>query len=170
MRNSKKVYNCTATYFTRSSLVRLVLHKAQMWFELSFRGACIRIYSCGVGATNLFIMLSILYVVWLTVQIARFMGSTWGPPGSCRPPMGPTLAPWTLLSGWMFLERFYSHVECQTWLQLLCWLPWWISVYGQGRWYRDSTTLNRSYQTQQRPSHTNKHQNALTMEIWPPYM
>ena len=32
-------------------------------------------------------------------QIAKFMGPTWGPPGSCRPQMGPTLAPWTLLPG-----------------------------------------------------------------------
>ena len=32
-------------------------------------------------------------------QIARFIGPTWGPPGSCRPQMGPMLAPWTLLSG-----------------------------------------------------------------------
>ena len=32
-------------------------------------------------------------------QIAKFMGSTWGPPGSCRPQLGPMLAPWTLLSG-----------------------------------------------------------------------
>ena len=24
-----------------------------------------------------------------------FMGPTWGPPGSCRPQMGPMLAPWT---------------------------------------------------------------------------
>ena len=32
-------------------------------------------------------------------QIARFMGPTWGPPGSCRPQMGPMLAPLTLLSG-----------------------------------------------------------------------
>ena len=32
-------------------------------------------------------------------QIARFMGPTWGPPGSCRPHVGPMLAPWTLLSG-----------------------------------------------------------------------
>ena len=30
---------------------------------------------------------------------AKFMGPTWGPPGSCRPQMGPMLAPWTLLSG-----------------------------------------------------------------------
>ena len=28
-----------------------------------------------------------------------FMGPTWGPSGSCRPQMGPMLAPWTLLSG-----------------------------------------------------------------------
>ena len=32
-------------------------------------------------------------------QIAKFMGPTWGPRGSCRPQMGPMLVPWTLLSG-----------------------------------------------------------------------
>ena len=32
-------------------------------------------------------------------QIARFMGPTRGPPGSCRPQVGPMLAPRTLLSG-----------------------------------------------------------------------
>ena len=32
-------------------------------------------------------------------QIAKLMGPTWGPPGSCRPQMVPMLAPWTLLSG-----------------------------------------------------------------------
>ena len=32
-------------------------------------------------------------------QIARFMWPTWGPPGSCRPQVGPMLAPWALLSG-----------------------------------------------------------------------
>ena len=34
-----------------------------------------------------------------STQIAKFVGRTWGPPGSCRPQMGPMLAPWTLLSG-----------------------------------------------------------------------
>ena len=34
-----------------------------------------------------------------TSQIAKFMGPTWGPPGSCQPQMGPMSAPWTLLSG-----------------------------------------------------------------------
>ena len=32
-------------------------------------------------------------------QIANFMGPTRGPPGSCRPQMGPMLSPWTLQSG-----------------------------------------------------------------------
>ena len=38
----------------------------------------------------------------MTAQIAKFMGPRWGPTGSCRPQMGPMLAPWTLLSGWPF--------------------------------------------------------------------
>ena len=33
------------------------------------------------------------------VHIAKIMGPTWDPPGSCRPQMGPMLAPWTMLSG-----------------------------------------------------------------------
>ena len=32
-------------------------------------------------------------------QITTSMGPTWGPPGSCRPQMGPVLAQWTFLSG-----------------------------------------------------------------------
>ena len=35
-------------------------------------------------------------------QIAKFTGPTWGPPGSCRPQMGPMLTPWTLLSGYSY--------------------------------------------------------------------
>ena len=35
--------------------------------------------------------------------IAKFMGPTWGPPGSCQPQMGPMLASWTLLS-WTVYE------------------------------------------------------------------
>ena len=36
-----------------------------------------------------------------STQIAKLMAPTWDPPGSCRPQMGPMLAPWTLLSGYM---------------------------------------------------------------------
>ena len=32
-------------------------------------------------------------------QIARFHRANMGPRGSCRPQMGPMLAPWTLVSG-----------------------------------------------------------------------
>ena len=31
--------------------------------------------------------------IFLTTQIAKFMGPTWGPPGSCRPQMGPMNIP-----------------------------------------------------------------------------
>ena len=34
--------------------------------------------------------------------IARFTGPTWGPPGSCRPQVGPMWAPWTLLSAMIY--------------------------------------------------------------------
>ena len=42
-----------------------------------------------------------MYVDDVITQIAKFMGPTWVPPGSCRPQMGPMLAPWTLLSGYV---------------------------------------------------------------------
>ena len=38
---------------------------------------------------------------------SRFMGPTWCPPGSCRPQMGPMMAQWTLLYG--YLQRFPRH-------------------------------------------------------------
>ena len=54
-----------------------------------------------------FVQASMCYC-WLSLsntlgrtQIARFMGPTWGPPGPCWPQMGPILAPWTLLSGYV---------------------------------------------------------------------
>ena len=34
-------------------------------------------------------------------QVAKFMGPTWDPPGSCRPQLGPMWAPWNLLSGFI---------------------------------------------------------------------
>ena len=40
-------------------------------------------------------------------QITKFMGPTWGPPGSCRPQMGPMMAPWALLSGY-FSDLIYQ--------------------------------------------------------------
>ena len=39
------------------------------------------------------------------------MGLTWGPPGSCRPQMGPMLAPWTLLSGNLNQWDLLAHIN-----------------------------------------------------------
>ena len=46
-------------------------------------------------------------------QIARIMGTTWGPPGSCRPQVGPVLAPWTLLSGFDMTRWRVRHGDDQ---------------------------------------------------------
>ena len=50
--------------------------------------------------------------VFITTQIAKFMGPTWGPAGSCRSQMGPMLAPWTLLSVSDLLEHM-AFVETE---------------------------------------------------------
>ena len=42
-----------------------------------------------------------LFIHQLYTQITKFMGPTWGPPGSCWPQIGPVSAPWTLLSGYV---------------------------------------------------------------------
>ena len=52
----------------------------------------------------------VLFLCVCCSQIARFMGPTWGPYGSCRPQMGPMLAPWTLLSGLLYgMSRIYPY-------------------------------------------------------------
>ena len=45
-----------------------------------------------------------------TAQITKFMGPIWGLPRSCRPQMGPMLAPWTLLSGrcWLIVTLWHK--------------------------------------------------------------
>ena len=64
-------------------------------------------------------------------QIAKFMGPAWGPPGSCRPQMGPMLAPWTLLSG-IVLPPFDSLQHLQ----------WWSSrLWEEHNWNRNLVTL-----------------------------
>ena len=44
-------------------------------------------------------------LIWRLSQIAKFIGPIWDQPWSCRPHMGPMLAPRTLLSG-MFCSRY----------------------------------------------------------------
>ena len=46
------------------------------------------------------------------------MGPTWGPPGPCRPQIGPMLAPRTLLSGYMLWSR-HKELLCMTGLVIV---------------------------------------------------
>ena len=67
--------------------------------------------------------------VWIEVsQIARFMGPTWGPSGSCRPQIGLMLASWTSLSRMIETAQFAAIPG-----RLLClyemWLVKWSSHY-----------------------------------------
>ena len=51
------------------------------------------------------------FLFFRATQIAKFMGPTWDPPGSCQPQMGPMLAPWTLLSWDVFHPKISRSLE-----------------------------------------------------------
>ena len=60
-------------------------------------------------------------------QLAKFMGPTLGPPGSCRPQMGPMPAPWSLLSGcvyhiglYIFAKMPFHGINTLTWDKATC--------------------------------------------------
>ena len=57
----------------------------------------------------------LIYIGWYIIftLIARFMEPTWGPSGTDRTQVGPMLAPWTLLSGYVFFTR---HCMWCTWI------------------------------------------------------
>ena len=67
-------------------------------------------------------------LVTMTSQIAKLMWPTSGPPGSCRPQMGPILAPWTLLSD-------------TSWFHTQQWLPF------NSNKIKNRMTMNKSHQT-----------------------
>ena len=64
-----------------------------------------------------FLKIKCIPICWRS-QIARFMGPTRGPPGSCRPQRGPMLAPWTWLSGFAETSMCLSHQvrPCPRWV------------------------------------------------------
>ena len=56
-------------------------------------------------------------------QKTRLMGPTWGPSGSCRPQMGPMLAPWNLLSGlYQFLSLIFESIAKLMHFKQLCFI------------------------------------------------
>ena len=82
------------------------------WFEMPLHSLwchCNGLYISGLLQD---IQLNKYDIAYSPSQIAKFMGPTCGPPGSCRPQMGPMLAPWTLLSGliWMFIHEVVGPV------------------------------------------------------------
>ena len=47
----------------------------------------------------------LMCIIFMYARIAKFMGPKWGPPGSCRPQMGPMFVLWTLLSEWAYFNH-----------------------------------------------------------------
>ena len=45
------------------------------------------------------------FVLPCSAQIVKFAGPTWSPPRACRSQMGRILAPWTLISGCLWLRK-----------------------------------------------------------------
>ena len=76
-----------------------------------------------------------IYVQGLTIvtQITKFMRPTWDPSGSCRPQMGPMLAPWTFLSG-----NLTIHLSENLALNKYAWL-------SQKRYNIDNSLMAASY-------------------------
>ena len=71
---------------------------------------------------------------FITLQIARFMGPTWSPPGSCLPQLGPMLAPWTLLSGTVLMLKVISEEFFLMLIYMVLWYPrLYISQLGIGQ-------------------------------------
>ena len=59
--------------------------------------------------------------VTIYTQIAKPMGPTWGPTGSCRPKMGPMMAPWTLLSGYVYIWDLILLIATDALPQISSW-------------------------------------------------
>ena len=126
-----------------SQLIRL-----SFWTIIVLRKHLFNMSVCGL----------IQILVWLLqaqaiTQIAMFMRPTWGPPGSCWPQMGPMLAPWTLLSG--YLHKWWESLLMNVILNggrkhgkvcvrrrnyhKICFIYMWVSMI---LWCQDNVSLN----------------------------
>ena len=102
-------------------------------------------------------------------SIAKLTGPIWRPPGSCRPQMGPMLAPWTLLSGSArnlsthYLTPFLFSTDIMLLVLLPHWkfsLVWYMSLwqpmlyiaYQATNWQQPSLMLH--WYSQSLPIHT----------------
>ena len=95
---------CKTTWYNK---IHLNVFHTSSTRDLYLNAWGIKIWSCLSESTR-----SIADKISLWTQIAKYLAPTWGPPGSCRPQMGPMLAPWTLLSGRAFI--WASFWECNS--------------------------------------------------------
>ena len=52
----------------------------------------------------------------MSSQIKKVLWPTWGPPGSCRPQMGPMMSPWTLLWGISYCAKMtLTSIVSEVW-------------------------------------------------------
>ena len=68
----------------------LIIVNTFSWSDGLIQNGCYLVGSCDTPRS-----------ICLDALIAKFMGPTWGPSGADRTQVGPMLAPWTLLSGWL---------------------------------------------------------------------
>ena len=87
-------------------------------------------------------------LMWKPSQIARFIGPTWGPPGSSRPQMGPMLTPWILLSAILLADSELRRPVM--WEDAVMRLP--CHVWGNFQPFSLAVVSARSY-TYNRPGH-----------------
>ena len=102
----------------KSPMVKMVAHKTYRITALNFK------YDRLCGLNYVIISLAGVFLHEISwSQIAKFMGPTWGPPGSCRPQMGPMLAQWTCYQGSTFTLSNSHQLDIA-----LRVLRWWLLI------------------------------------------
>ena len=98
--------------------------------ELSIRRSCYNINSKGIK--------SFCTDVRTRTLTAKFIGSTWGPLGSCWPQMGPILTQWTLLSG----TFSYSCLKNVSQVYIIDESKYHFSLYAVFKWLRPCSIIH----------------------------
>ena len=120
---SMVTYSATGSEFVATNII--LVCDANFILFISF--ALIRLLN-HIYIYNRYVAYKFKFVHVCPDRIAKFMGPTWGPPGSCRPQMGPMLAPWNLLSGWALKDYSVyvpSQWETTLWHKTSSWAPEW---------------------------------------------
>ena len=76
-----------------SCLVNKATHLLDIQFFLTYKAFKLAFQKVTCLLFTIFMYVLGAGIIYMYGQIAKFMGPTWGPPGSCRPQLGPMLAP-----------------------------------------------------------------------------